>query len=267
MNININKIKLFVKDNQLSKKIAIYLKNALIDNHFQIVEDNYDLAIAIGGDGTFLRMISESNFDSKPIYVGLNCGNLGFLQDINLNEIDNFINSLNNEDYYCDNLSYIKVEIVNNGVKEELFCLNEFIVRNINSKTLLIPIYIDNAYLENFYGDGIMVSTSTGSTAYNLSVGGPLVCNKLDVLTLTPIAPINNQVYNTFRNSFIVPGKCNISLKNKDKTDLLFIIDGKEKVYKTSEVSVSLCEQKIKCMRMKNYDYFKLISKKIFNNE
>ena len=262
----INRVKLFVKDHPISNKVANYLRSSLEDNQYTIVEDNSDLIISIGGDGTFLGMISQNNFSNETMYIGINCGNLGFLQDVNLNEIDDFIKCLNKNEYSIEELSYASVEIENDNNKDKYLGLNEIVVRNNNSKTLFMPIFIDNTFLENFCGDGILVSTPTGSTAYNLSIGGPLIHNKLDVLTLTPIAPINNSVYNTLRNSFIIPNESEIVLKNPDKSALTIVIDGKEKRILVNEIKISTDNKKIKCMRMKNYNYIQLIDKKILNN-
>ena len=85
--MKIKKVKLFINDNLRSNKVAREVKEKLEKNKFAIVEEGYDLAIAIGGDGSFLRMVKNANFNSKCCYVGINAGTLGFAQEVNVNEI------------------------------------------------------------------------------------------------------------------------------------------------------------------------------------
>ena len=96
-------LKLFINDNLKSNKVAREVKEKLEKNKFVIVDEGYDLAIAIGGDGSFLRMVKNANFNSKCCYVGINAGTLGFAQEVNVDEIDEFIN-----EFYNDLFSWIK---------------------------------------------------------------------------------------------------------------------------------------------------------------
>ena len=162
----INKIKIFVKDNDKSRETASILKEKLLNNNFIITDNDFDLAISIGGDGTFLKMVMETSFNKDIFYIGINSGSLGFLEDLDISDIDNFINCLNNNKLNYEELSYGKVNINN---MDDYSFLNEIVIRNNNYKTLILPIYINDMLLEEFHGDGILISTSTGSTAYNLS--------------------------------------------------------------------------------------------------
>ena len=90
----IKRIKLFVNDNKISQDTADLLKYKLLENSFKIVEDKFDLAISIGADGSFLRMVNSCNFDSNVLYVGINSGTLGFLQEIGIHQIDEFIDEV-----------------------------------------------------------------------------------------------------------------------------------------------------------------------------
>ena len=260
----INKIRLFVKDNAKSKVVAEIVKDKLLVNNYLLVDNDYDLAISIGGDGTFLRMVRECNFNNKVYYIGINSGNLGFLQDISLDEIDSFIECLNNNDLKYEELSYGKVKISKENGEREYSCLNEVVIRNVDYKTLSIPIYINDDLLEEFHGDGILVSTAIGSTAYNLSNGGPIIYNKLDVLILTSIAPINNKVYRTLENSLIISKSNKVNIIPKKNCSLVVIIDGKEEVIdEIKKIEIELSSNKIKSLRMKKYSFIKLVNDKL----
>ena len=259
----INKIKIFVKDNDKSRNTASILKEKLLNNNFIITDNDFDLVISIGGDGTFLKMVLETGFNKDVFYIGINSGSLGFLEDLDINDIDNFINCLNNNKLNYEELSYGKVNINN---KEDYSFLNEIVIRNNNYKTVMLPIYIDDVLLEEFHGDGILISTSTGSTAYNLSNNGPIIYNKLNVLTITPLAPINNKVYKTLSNSIVIPSSKEISITSSNNKSLAIIVDGKDnKIDNVNSIKVNISKTKIKYLRMKDYNYIKLINKKIVN--
>ena len=92
----IKKIKIFTNKQEKSEKIKLELETLLKENNFELVNDNPDLSIAIGGDGSFLKMVNKSNFNSETYYIGINTGNLGFLQEIKPNELELFVNNLKN---------------------------------------------------------------------------------------------------------------------------------------------------------------------------
>lgn len=256
----INKIKLFVKDNDKSNEIANTLKEKLLLNSFVIMDSNFDLAIAIGGDGTFLKMILECNFNSNIYYIGINTGNLGFLQDLNVDLIDKFIECLNTNKLNYEKISYGKA-IVND---KKLLFINEIVIRNINYKALSMPVHIDNTLLEEFYGDGLLVSTPMGSTAYNLSNGGPIIYNSLDVLILSFLAPTNNKIHKNLFNSIIVPESKKIKFISNEKKSLNIIIDGNlYEFHDINKIQINLSNNRIKCLRMFDYDFIKTINEKL----
>ena len=124
-----------------------------------------------------------------------------------------------------------------------------------------------NELLENFSGDGVLISTSTGTTAYNLSFSGSIVYNTLKTLTITPIAPLNNKVYKTLINSVIVPGDKVITLIfNKEYKDLFIQIDGVNKLFdNVIKVETKIGEKCIKCLRMNDFHFIKVINNKILS--
>ena len=95
----VKKIKIFSNNNDKSKEIYEITKMKLVDNGFELVDDNFDLGIAIGGDGSFLRMVKKCNFNSNILYVGINSGTLGFAQEVSVEEIDSFIEELKDNKY------------------------------------------------------------------------------------------------------------------------------------------------------------------------
>ena len=225
----INKVKLFVNNNLKSRKAAEEIKEELLNNKFEIVEDNFDLGIAVGGDGSFLRMVNSSNFNSDCFYVGINAGTLGFAQDVSLDEIKPFIKSLHKDKINYEKIAVGEVEVL---LKDNTACnyniINEIVIRNEELNTLHTNVYVENSLLEKYVGDGLLIATSFGSTAYNLSFGGSIVYNTFDTLQITPIAPLNNKSYRNLINSVIIPTKNKITIEpNSNDNNLLITIDGK----------------------------------------
>lgn len=266
----INKIKLFPNDNDKSREIARELKRRLEIANFKIVDSKYDLAIAIGGDGSFLRMVKNNVFDSEIFYVGVNAGTLGFLQEISIEDIDSFIERLNNNDFTIGTIGVQETKITTaNGDMSRFFSLNEIVIRNRSLKTTKMCVEIDNEILEHYIGDGILISTSVGSTAYNLSFGGSIVYDDLHTLQITPIAPLNTKSYRDILNSVIVPEHRSITIKPLDETnDLIVTIDGEHNYYDdVKQIDTCVRDKKIKCIRMTSFSYARKINEKFLTEK
>ncbi len=263
MERRINKIKIYINGDDKSQNIKKLLENKL--NSFEIVDKNYDLAISIGGDGTFLKMVNESDFDNNIYFIGINSGKLGFLEEIEPFEIDYLIDKLNNNDFNIEEVSIGKIDIISKDSRDTFNFLNEVLIRKEDLKVLKSSVFIDNEHLEDFTGDGLLVSTSTGSTAYNLSFNGPIIYNKLNVLSLTPVAPINNSVYKNLTNSLIVNSDSIIKFL-LNNFDLSIMIDGRLKRFNNiDEINITIDSKKIKCLRIGDYNFVKRINSKILS--
>lgn len=264
MNRIINRVKLFCNNNDKSKNTYELTIELLDRYHFEIVEDDYDLAIAIGGDGSFLRMIKQTSFNSNVYYVGINSGTLGFLQEIKPDDIEVFIARINNNDYKLEEISVQETVINSKNHSSRFFSLNDIVIRDKELNTTHLTIKIDDCILENFVGDGILISTSVGSTAYNLSFGGSIVYGSIHTLQITPIAPLNSKAYRSLLNSVIIPEEKIIHIiPKKDKRNLILSIDGETNSYKNIEEIISkVGDKKIYCLRMNNYDYTNIINEK-----
>lgn len=265
----IKKVKLFVNNNEKSSLVADKLKIELESNGFKIVSHGFDLGISIGGDGSFLRMLKENRFDSSIYYIGINSGTLGFLQEINIDETEDFVKRLKNSDYKIEKLSVQSTKIISEHKTECFESLNEIVLRNIEFNTLKLPIYVDDELLEQFTGDGILISTSTGSTAYNMSFGGSIVYNTLSTLQISPIAPLNNKIFHTLNNSVIIPGDKEIIIKpDKEYDDLFLSVDGVNYEIKDAiKLVTKLGRKKINCIRMNDFHFIKVVNNKILEKE
>lgn len=259
----INNIKLFSNDNEKSMMIACEVKKQIEKYNFNLSDDNYDLALAIGGDGSFLRMIKANNFNSNIYYVGINAGTLGFLQEIKPDEIGAFFEKLNDNEFKTDEISIEETVVTNNKGKVSFFSLNEIVIRDRNLNTLKLKIKIDNHMLEDFVGDGVLISTPVGSTAYNLSFGGSIIYNSYHCLQITPIAPLNTKCYRNLINSVIIPDDKVIQMIPESKS-IIISIDGENSIYNNvSLIETSVRNKKIKCLRLNDYNFLKIVHEKL----
>ena len=269
MTRKINKVKLFVNDNEKSSIVAKDLEMELLKYGFEIVDKEYDLAISVGGDGSFLRMVNDTNFNENIYYIGVNSGSLGFLQEIDIKDTVDFVKRLNTDNYKVEDISIQETKILTENKVIQYKSLNEIVVRNREFKSLKVPIYVDDEFLENFNGDGILLSTSTGTTAYNMSFGGSIVYNTLDTLSITPIAPLNNKVYNTLPNSVIVPSLKVVSLiPSKDYRNMFIQVDGVNYfIDDVVKLETKVGKKNIKCLRMNDFHFIKVLNNKMLQNK
>ncbi len=254
----IKKIKLFPNyTKEGTKDVVNLLQKKLIEYGYEIVHKDFDLGIAIGGDGSFLQMVRNCNFNEDIYYLGVNTGTLGFAQDIKPTDIDRFLKSLQNNDYNIENIGTLQTDIYNYNNNIKLQSLNEIVIKRKDNKTINLNIYINERLLEKFIGDGILLSTSFGSTAQNLSYSGSIVYNDLHTIQITPIGPINNKCYNTLTRSVIIPENRKVSIipDNYYDKDLLIMSDGEYIICNGNSKINSSVKRKIKHLRMEDYDY------------
>jgi len=156
----------------------------------QMTSDNIKFLISTGGDGTLLRVANSLPQDDPPPIIGVNIRSLGFLDESNERTIFKDLNQILNGDYYIEKCSKITPYIVKNNSQEIKLnnALNEIlIISSKSSKVLQISVKVNGVFLNRSYLDGLIISTSTGSTAYNLSAGGAIVSPTLEIMQLTPL--------------------------------------------------------------------------------
>lgn len=260
---NIKNFRLFVNDNDKSREVADIVSNKLYEAGFKSVKEDYDLAIAIGGDGSFLRMVKATNFNSNVLYIGINAGTLGFAQEVSIEEIDKFVDELKNNKFKVDNIGVQETKVITDDSVSYFFSLNEIVIRQKELNTVVLDVKIDDVFLETAVGDGLLISTSFGSTAYNLSFGGSIVYNTFHTLQITPIAPLNNKSYRSLLNSVILPENKVISLLPQRNRDLLITIDGENKYYENViKIETVVDKKRINCLRRKGYNFVEKINEK-----
>lgn len=147
-----------------------------------------DAVIALGGDGTILKIVNQAADFDVPI-VGINLGHLGFLTQAERGDLSNLVKILEG-DFTVEHRMMLEAQVISGGKKVESYtALNDIIIRGDSSKMISLTAQVDGTTASSYLADGIIVATSTGSTAYSLSCGGPIVHKALDCMILTPICP------------------------------------------------------------------------------
>ncbi len=179
-----------LKDNDaLKKDYKTYAKFTDLSNEF-------DVLFTIGGDGTILRAVTYIRKLNIPIF-GINAGRLGFLATVQKNEIEKAVELLLKKEYTIQNRSVLEVATLpkSKGFKQLNFALNEVTVTRKNTTSMIgVKAHLNNEYLANYWADGLIISTPTGSTGYSLSCNGPVISPDCKSLVITPIAPHNLNV-------------------------------------------------------------------------
>ncbi|MBM7636112.1 NAD kinase [Streptococcus saliviloxodontae] len=212
-----------------SKRVASKLFAALRDDKdFYLSKHNPDIVISIGGDGMLLSAFHmyEKDLD-KVRFVGIHTGHLGFYTDYRDFEVDKLLDDLRRDK--GEKISYPVLRIkmtLQDGRVIESRALNESTIKRIE-KTMVADVFINGVKFERFRGDGISVSTPTGSTAYNKSLGGAVLHPTIEALQLTEISSLNNRVYRTLGSSVIIPKEEAIEIVPKRLGTYTLSVDNK----------------------------------------
>lgn len=176
---------------------------------------NADAAITLGGDGTILSAASVMSQHNIPI-LGINLGHLGFLAEVEPSNMETVINALLSDDFVIENRAMLKAEILRGEKNIQTFhALNDIVITRASfSRLLKLRTSISSHLIDSFVADGIILSTSTGSTAYSLSAGGPILDPALDVLLITPVCP-----HTMHTRPMVVPFDKGFSVTLEDNSD------------------------------------------------
>ena len=226
------KIALLSSRNPKSEAVSKELWAKLKEANFILTPKNPDIVISIGGDGMLLSAFHkyESIIDHVR-FVGIHTGHLGFYTDYRDFEVDKLIENLKLDT--GARVSYpilnVKVKMID-GRQVSARAINEATVKRL-SKTMVADVFINNVHFERFRGDGISVSTPTGSTAYNKSLGGAVLHPTIEALQIAEVASLNNRVYRTLGSSIVVPKKDKIVIEPKHDDRYSLSVDNRTFVY------------------------------------
>lgn len=218
-----------------------------------------DALVTLGGDGTLISAVRRS-FEYEIPILGVYAGNLGFLADINIEELENFVQKIKVKEYRIDERAVLDATIYKDGEKITLHAFNDIVVtRPSISNMISLETLVDSQSFNTYNGDGVIVSTPTGSTAYNLSAGGPVLFPLTKVFTLTPICP-----HSLTQRPVVLPGEYAIEMKTP-KNPALIIIDGQDmhELDIGESIHIKLASKSAKLIHREEFNYFDVLREKL----
>jgi len=238
-------------------KLAPHLE--VFENHLEL-ENNADVLISLGGDGTLLDTLALVRKSGTPI-IGINFGRLGFLASVNKNEIKNAIAALVNKEFSIDKRSLLNVESKHNLFGDENFALNDITIhRRDNTAMMIIHAYMNDEFINSYWADGLIIATPTGSTAYSLSCGGPIIFPSSQNFVITPIAPHNLNV-----RPVIIPDDVSLRFEVEARSaKFLVSCDSRTAtVDRSVKITISKAEFYINLIRLNNESYLTTLRNKL----
>ena len=248
-----------------------------------------ELLVVLGGDGTLLGAARSVKENFQGVIFGINIGNLGFLSSIEISDIDNALNKLKNKEYEIQERMMLECsgefkKLMECGIvcckelknlegcshlydfkKEKLNAFNDIVLaRGTLSRMVKFKIYVDGKFYSSFKGDGLIIATPTGSTAYSFSAGGPLIYPDLELITITPICPHTQSM-----QTIVLKGDSTIEIYAENEEEKIYLtVDGQKamEVNQKSCVKINKKQKNVKLLLFDDYDYFKVLRNKILNN-
>ncbi len=224
-----------------------------------------DIAITVGGDGTIIHAAKYAARFDKPL-IGVNVGRLGFAADIEIDGISELTRILNG-DYSVEERILFDVEVIKNGVSKNYLAVNDAVIaRGQLSKIIDLQVTLDDEEIAKYRADGLLFSTPTGSTAYSLSAGGPIIAPQLDCILMTPVCP-----HSLFSRSVIFSGNSvlTVSVKIPSECCCVLTIDGEKNVDILAEDTVKIrkSDLKLKFVSINKRNFYRKLNEKLKERE
>lgn len=250
------------------KEISVFvnseLNHCLHDNSFnnfktfeEILEEEIDIIFAFGGDGTILYTAAQVKEHEIPI-LGFNLGGLGFLADLNVEEITKAIEYISHNEFNIDERSVLKLDIAG----KTTYAFNDIVLDKAGYKRVIeINVDINDHYLNSYVADGLIISTPTGSTGYNLSSGGPIVVPGTNVTILSPICP-----HSLSARPLVVSSDHILKVKvNTEADHFVCNVDGQivGEYSSGQEMTITKASFQLKLIKIEGHDIFSILRNKL----
>lgn len=219
-----------------------------------------DVAISLGGDGTFLRTAARVNRQNIPI-LGINTGRLGFLADVGSTDVEDTLEELFKHYYKVEERILLRLETESRAYKGYNYALNEVaVLKRDTSSMITIHTSLNGEYLTSYQADGLVIATSTGSTAYSMSVNGPIILPQDNSIVLSPVAPHSLNV-----RPLVIPNDFEITLgvESRNRT-FLISLDGRSEIFPAGiQLKVSKADYTTKVIKRYNHTFYETLREKL----
>lgn len=222
-----------------------------------------DYCMVLGGDGTIIST-SRNYYEYEIPMIGINLGNLGFLAEIELHDMHATLEELLKGNFVVEQRMLISA---NDDEKDFLgYALNDIVIsRQSISRMINFDVYVNDAFVNSYRADGVIISTPTGSTAYNLSAGGPIIAPNQNAIVMTPICP-----HSLTARSIVLAGDDDVKItfkhpRNSHVNDLLVTIDGQEttRIFKEDTISIRRAPKNVRLVRLRKNEFFEILRRKL----
>jgi len=243
----------------INDKVSLPADCVTFSNNVELV-GQADVLLSLGGDGTLLDTLALVRDSGIPV-IGINFGRLGFLASVKKEEIKDSIQALLNNQFTLDKRSLLSLESENNLFDNENFALNDITIhRRDNSAMMIIHAYMDNEFINSYWADGLIIATPTGSTAYSLSCGGPIIFPSSQSFVITPVAPHNLNV-----RPLIVPDNVSLTFEVEARSSKFLVsCDSRtETVDRTVKITLRKATFGINLIRLNKESYLTTLRNKL----
>ncbi len=253
------KIGLYRKSNkQYLEKDIENIKDIVKSNGFEFTDisqhrEKVDLILVLGGDGTILQAAMISLEMNAPMLC-VSGGYLGFLAEIGLSGLSDALVKINKEEFFYDDRNLLSVK----SKDKEYLCLNEVVVKGDAFKLVDLDVYLNDNFLSSYKTDGVIIASSTGSTAYNLSAGGPIIFPDTEAIIITPVCSHSLTI-----RPLVVSAKDKIKVTSSDE-NCAFSVDGSPEVRESAlSLQVEISKKKVRFIRFDKYSFIKGLQHKL----
>ena len=219
-----------------------------------------DLALSVGGDGTFLRTAARVNKQDIPI-LGINTGRLGFLADVGSNEVEDTLDEIFKNYYKVEERTLLRLSTYERALRGYNYALNEIAVLKRDSSSMItIHTFLNDDYLNSYQADGLVIATPTGSTAYSMSVNGPIIVPQSNSVVLSPVAPHSLNV-----RPLVIPDSYVITLRVESRNkSFLISLDGRSEIFPAGiELTISKADYTTKVVKRYNHTFYETLREKL----
>lgn len=223
-------------------------------------EFDLDIALSVGGDGTFLRTAARINKQDIPI-LGINTGRLGFLADVGTNEIEDTLEEVFKNYYKVEERSLLHLQTEEKIYDGYNYALNEIaILKRDTSSMITVHTALNGKYLTSYQADGLVIATPTGSTAYSMSVNGPILVPQSNSIVLSPVAPHSLNV-----RPLVIPDSTIITLTVESRSDnFLVSLDGRSEVFpQTIKLTINKADYTTKVIKRHTHTFYQTLREKL----
>lgn len=255
---NKNSIRIYISK-ELSRHYPEFVKSGEVsecrDEESAVISS--DIVIAVGGDGTLLHTTHLIKKSQIPV-LGINTGKLGFMANIQPDSVEHSLEQVASGKYFLDKRALLKAELPNG---KKYYALNEFLFsRKDTSSMITLHADYDGEFINNYWADGLIVSTPTGSTAYNLSAGGPIIMPGTPVMVLTPINP-----HTLTTRPLVLPSDKPLRIRSFDSSqNILFSFDGMINQNESKlDVAITISDYTIQLIHLPEQNYFETLRNKL----